>query len=262
MLAEAALAASRAPASALLEIRGIRVAFGDFVAIDDLTLSIEDRRIATIIGPNGAGKSTLLDAICGKTKLQSGSIALRGERISGRSPIAIARMGIGRKFQVPSIYAELTLTENVRIALRGPRGVAAAFFSREPRDIAERVERVLERVGLIARRDRLAGILSHGEQQWLEIGLVLAQDPALILLDEPTAGMTRGETERTAELVGAIVRDHAIVIIEHDMAFVRQIAERVTVLHQGRLLAQGSLAEIQRDPRVIESYLGREAIDA
>ena len=248
---------------ALLEIRNVSIAFGGFAAIDDLSLSFEDRRISIVIGPNGAGKTTLLDAICGKTRVSSGTISLRGHRISTLSPIAVARLGIGRKFQVPSVYDELTLADNVRVALRGPRGVGAAFFSRRARrDESIRVESALERVGLVARRDHLAGILSHGEQQWLEIGLVIAQDPALILLDEPTAGMTRGETERTAELMRTISRDHALVIVEHDMGFVRQIAEKVTVLHQGRLLAQGSLAEIQRDPRVIESYLGREAIDA
>ena len=243
----------------LLELRNVRVEFGGFVALDDLTLSFGERRISIVIGPNGAGKTTLLDAICGKVRVKSGTIALRGSRISGLTPLAIARRGVGRKFQVPSVYANLSLEDNVRVALRGPRSVAGILFLKAPRDEPERIDALLQRVGLAKRRSEFAGILSHGEQQWLAIGLVIAQDPALMLLDEPTAGMTRGETERTAELVRAIGRDRSIVVIEHDMDFVRQIDAPVTVLQQGRLLAQGSLAEVGSDPRVVESYLGREA---
>jgi urea transport system ATP-binding protein len=212
-----------------------------------------------VIGPNGAGKTTLLDVISGRTKPMHGRVIFghHTDLLSLREN-EIAALGVGRKFQTPSVFVNLTVRQNIELSLRRPsKGVFATLFDRRELDESRRIADTLETVGLAEKTDWIAGALSHGEKQWLEIGMVMAQDPELLLVDEPVAGMTEEETARTGELLLAIAADRSVLVIEHDMEFVRQIGSKVTVLHQGTVLCEGPVAQVQGDPRVLEVYLGK-----
>jgi urea transport system ATP-binding protein len=241
----------------LLYLDGVSVSFDGFKAIDGLSLLVSERELRCVIGANGAGKTTMMDIITGRTRPDSGHVVFGdGIDLTRLDESAIANLGIGRKFQKPTVFVNHTVFENVELALAGRRGVMEnLWFSLSPRDRA-RIHEVLETVALEDVRRRLAGELSHGQKQWLEIGMLLAQDPRLLLVDEPVAGMTGRETERTAELLTRLAEEHCVVVVEHDMEFVRSIARRVTVLHQGRVLAEGPMAQVQADAAVREVYLG------
>ncbi len=210
------------------------------------------------MGPNGAGKTTLMDLITGKTKPTAGTIYFNGKKITGMEPYQISRLGVGRKFQGPNIFDNMTLFENLQVALQGYHSVFKALFFHKSKEITERIYAILEQINLKHKADQLVSNLSHGEKQWVEMGMILAQDPQLIILDEPTTGMTADETYKTGVLIESLFRDRSVIVIEHDMAFVRQIARKVTVLHQGRLLAEGTLEEIENNARVQEVYLKEE----
>ena len=243
--------------SALLEVSGVSKSFDGFKAIDDLSFSVSEPELRAIIGPNGAGKTTFMDLVTGKTRPDKGSIRY-GELshdLTRMSEARIAQAGIGRKFQKPTVFEAQTVVENLTMALSAPRN-PLTVLARRP-DQRDRALAVAERVGLAAHLDRQAGILSHGQKQWLEIGMLLAQEPRLLLVDEPAAGMTAAERARTTEMLVEAAKDHAVVVIEHDMEFVRRLECRVTVLHEGRVLAEGSLDHVCADPRVIDVYLGR-----
>jgi urea transport system ATP-binding protein len=241
-------------ASVALLVEGLDVCFGTFQAIDHLAIAIDYGEVRAVIGPNGAGKTTLLDVISGITSPSAGRVLFDETiELTRRSESEIARVGVRRKFQKPSVFDALTVRENI------DTGVVAGFRLRRRRaEIATRVEDVLEAVGLQDQADRLAGELAHGQKQWLEIGMVLGSDPKVLMLDEPVAGLTDEETERTVDLVRSLRRpDRAIIVVEHDMDFVERIADRVTVLHEGRTLFEGSMAKARADARVVEVYLGR-----
>ena len=239
----------------LMQIQNLTVQFGGLRAVNDLSLNVRKGELLCLLGPNGAGKSTTLDLICGKTRATSGQIVFDGQDITWLKEYKRARCGIGRKFQVPSVFKELTVLENIELARSRRPGILNALrVFRTP--LRGRVREVLEIVGLIDLIDIRAGNLSHGQTQWLEIAMLLAQDSKLILMDEPTAGMTIQETLQTAQLFNALKGDHTIIVVEHDMQFVRQVAERVIVMCQGSLLAEGSIAQIEADPRVKAVYLG------
>ena len=242
-----------------LYVNGLSVTFGGFAAITNLTLEIRYGQTRAVIGPNGAGKTTLMDMITGKTRPTHGEVFLdRTVDLARLDEAAIARLGIGRKFQKPSVFEALRVEQNVELAVRKGQGWGAMLRSRLTGDQRGRVEEVLTTIGLSDQRRRIAGTLSHGQKQWLEIGMLLAADPRVLLLDEPVAGMTDDETERTAELIGRLAApDRAIVVVEHDMAFVDRIADLVSVLHEGQLLGEGSMEKVRNDPRVIQVYLGR-----
>ncbi len=245
----------------VLSVKDLKVVFSGFKALKGIDLEVGDQEIVTIIGPNGAGKSTLLDAIVGKSPVASGHVYYHGRDITNYNPYDIARMGIGRKFQNPNVYNELSVFENLLLALKGSHGVFAAIRSKLTRAKKEKIEQVLDRIGLLDKAFAKVSSLSHGQKQWVEIGMVMAQDPTVVLLDEPTAGMTTDETYATGEIIKIIAQTHSVVVIEHDMEFVKQIAQRIVVLHQGEKLAEGSVQEIQSNAKVIEVYLGREQID-
>ncbi|MFC3914104.1 urea ABC transporter ATP-binding protein UrtD [Pseudaeromonas sharmana] len=241
----------------ILYLEEISVSFDGFKALNNLNLYIEAGELRCIIGPNGAGKSTMMDVITGKTRPDSGS-AWFGQNIDllALDEPAIADVGIGRKFQKPSVFEPLTVEENLELAMAGNKRVWHTFRGRLSGEERDYLDQVLLLIGLVPERKRLAGVLSHGQKQWLEIGMLLMQRPQLLLVDEPVAGMTHQEMERTAELLTSLAGEHSVVVVEHDMDFVRSIAKRVTVLHQGSVLAEGSMAQVQSDPRVIEVYLG------
>jgi urea transport system ATP-binding protein len=241
--------------TALLEVRGLNVVFSGFHAITDLDFTLEPGELRFLIGPNGAGKTTLIDVITGLTRPASGSVRFAGEELVGKPEYRIVRAGVGRTFQTSVVFEELTVLDNLDLA--------AGFRRRWPtllrrrRGIGDDVASALDTVGLADLADRPAGVLSHGQRQWLEIGMLVVQRPRLLLLDEPVAGMSRAERQRTGELLRAVARDHTVLVVEHDMAFLREFASTVTVLHEGRLLREGTVAEVQADPRVQEVYLGR-----
>ena len=241
----------------LLYLEAVSVTFDGFKAIDNLSLYIGDGELRCIIGPNGAGKTTMMDIITGKTKPDAGRVFF-GQTIDllKLDEPAIARAGIGRKFQRPTVIEPLTVLENLELAMSGAKRLRGLLNTRLSKTEQERIAAVLERIGLREHGGRPAGILAHGQKQWLEIGMVLMQEPRLLLVDEPVAGMTPAEMERTAELLQSLAGEHSVVVVEHDMGFVRSIADRVTVLHQGRVLAEGKLDQLQLDPTVIEVYLG------
>ncbi len=241
----------------ILYLEDITVSFDGFKALNELTLYIDDGELRCIIGPNGAGKTTMMDVITGKTRPDSGSVYF-GQRIDllRLSETEIAQGGIGRKFQKPTVFERHTVFENLELSMAGAKDVWSTLFARLTRTQLERIDEVLEIIGLQEQRRCLAGVLSHGQKQWLEIGMLLMQSPRLLLVDEPVAGMTPQETERTAELLTSLAGRHSVVVVEHDMEFVRSIARKVTVLHEGSVLAEGSMDEVQNDPRVIEVYLG------
>ena len=243
-------------AALILQVDSLTVSFDGFKAVDDLNFYVEQDELRCVIGPNGAGKTTLLDMICGKTKPSSGTIKFRNLELSAMIEYQITRAGVGRKFQNPSVYEDLTVFENLEISYPKNRNVLGSLFFRRTDEIAGRIETQAEQIFLGDQLRTKAGLLSHGQKQWLEIGMLLMQEPELLLLDEPVAGMSPRERELTAELLNKITAGRSLVVIEHDMAFVRMIARKVTVLHQGKLLAEGTMDEVQADERVIETYLG------
>ncbi len=247
----------------LLAAEGLNKSFSGFQAIDDLSFYLDDGELRTVIGPNGAGKTTFLDLITGRTKPDSGSIEFGGELdLTRMSEYEIYRLGIGRKFQTPTVYTDHTVFENLVLSLEGPRGVWASLFSRLSSTQNDRIHEILKTINLREKADWKAGSLAHGQKQWLEIGMLLAQNAKLLLVDEPAAGMTDEETARTGELLLSLAGKHTIVVIEHDMVFVRQIAQgrKVTVLHQGRVLCEGAVDVVQNNEKVKEVYLGRKHI--
>ncbi|GAX90036.1 urea ABC transporter ATP-binding protein UrtD [Effusibacillus lacus] len=245
----------------VLETQGLTVEFNGFKAVSDLNFSLEKGELRVILGPNGAGKTTFMDLITGKTKPTSGNVLLNGHNITGLEPYQISKLGVGRKFQGPNVFDNMTVYENIEVSMKGYYQVFKALFYRKNQEIRDKIHEILQRIDLLEKAHHVAVNLSHGERQWLEIGMLLAQDPELIILDEPTAGMTAEETYKTGVLIETLFKDRSIIVVEHDMSFVRQIARKVTVLHQGRLLAEGSLAEIEQNTKVQEVYL-REGVHA
>ena len=240
----------------LLAVEGLTVSFDGFKAVDDLSFYIDPNEIRVIIGPNGAGKTTVLDLVCGRTKATHGSIKFRGAELTAMKEHQIVRAGVGRKFQNPSIYEDLTVLENLEISFPRGRSVFGALTFRRDAEVRNRIEEVAAMIFLSDLLHQQAEYLSHGQKQWLEIGMLLIQDPALLMLDEPVAGMSVSERKKTAELLHRIIQDRSVLVIEHDMGFVADIAHKVTVLHQGRVISEGSMAHVQSDPRVVEVYLG------
>jgi urea transport system ATP-binding protein len=241
----------------LLELRGVSVSFDGFLALNDLNLSLQPGELRAVIGPNGAGKTTFLDVITGKVRPTQGDVFFRGRSLVGTSEHRIARLGIGRKFQTPRVYQNLTARRNLELAV-SHRSPFDLLFRRLDGSSQDRVAHLLKVVGLAPQAQQLAGGLSHGQKQWLEIAMLLAQDPDLLLVDEPVAGLSDEETERTGELLRSLAGDHTVLVIEHDMEFIRNLDSPVTVLHEGHVLCEGSMEAVQSDPRVIEVYLGVE----
>ncbi|GAB7081830.1 urea ABC transporter ATP-binding protein UrtD [Megalodesulfovibrio paquesii] len=241
----------------ILYLDSVSVSFDGFKAINNLNLYIDEGELRCVIGPNGAGKSTMMDIITGKTRPDTGTV-LFGEELDllSMSEPEIAQAGIGRKFQKPSVFENHTVFHNLELAMAGPKTVPALFRSRLSGEEKDGIEQTLELIGLADKRGLRAGVLSHGQKQWLEIGMLLMQKPRLLLVDEPVAGMTTQEMHRTGELLTSLAGDYSVVVVEHDMDFVRSIAKKVTVLHQGSVLAEGSMDAMQADPRVVEVYLG------
>jgi urea transport system ATP-binding protein len=242
----------------ILYLEDVSVSFDGFRAINKLSLDIAPGELRCIIGPNGAGKTTMMDIITGKTRPDAGTVFF-GSTIDllRHKEAEIAQMGIGRKFQKPTVFEQLTVFENLELALKTDKGVKASMFFRLDSGESDRLAEVLHTIHLSDSVDRFAGTLSHGQKQWLEIGMLLMQDPKLLLLDEPVAGMTDEETARTADLFLSLKGRHSLMVVEHDMSFIKTISEKVTVLHEGSVLAEGSLEQVQADERVIEVYLGR-----
>jgi urea transport system ATP-binding protein len=250
------------PASAdLLRVQNVTVNFDGFKALNNLTFSMQEGELRVVIGPNGAGKTTLLDVITGKVRPAAGKIRFKDRELTGLPEQRIARLGIGRKFQTPNIFKSLTVLENLLLALKSKRGVLASLTATFRRAGRDRVNEILQIVGLSAKAQCSAGLRAHGEKQWLELGMVTAQDPELLLIDEPVAGMTPKESEKTGELLMAMSRKHALLVIEHDMTFVRQIAQTVTVLDEGQILCEGTVDEVKNNAKVIEVYLGQDRSD-
>jgi urea transport system ATP-binding protein len=243
---------------ALLYLDGVTVSFDGFKALNQLSLTIDHGEMRAIIGPNGAGKTTMMDVVTGKTRADRGEILFGGKvDLTRLDEAAIVELGIGRKFQKPTVFESHTVADNLLLALKTQRGVFPTLFARSSDREAARIGEILETVRLTDQRDALAASLSHGQKQWLEIGMLLASDPKLLLVDEPAAGMTDAETAATAALLKQINKTRSVVVVEHDMGFVRELGVKVTVLHEGSVLAEGPLDHVSADPRVIEVYLGR-----
>jgi urea transport system ATP-binding protein len=241
-----------------LYLNGVSVAFDGFKAINNLSLVVSHGELRTIIGPNGAGKTTMMDIITGKTRPDAGEVFFDGNvDLTKRDETEIANLGIGRKFQKPTVFENLTVYENLELALRYRRGTWATLLAKLNGTQRDTIDAMLEQIALTDRRTELSGALSHGQKQWLEIGMLLIQDAQLLLLDEPVAGMTDHETMETAELILSLAGQRTLIVVEHDMEFVRSLGARVTVLHEGSVLAEGSLDHVQADQRVIDVYLGR-----
>ena len=240
----------------LLALENVSVSFDGFKAVDGLNLYVDKGELRVIIGPNGAGKTTVLDLICGRTRVSDGSIKFKDQEITGCKEQEIVRRGIGRKFQTPTIYEHLTVFENLELSLPRGRNVVGALFWNRTEDVKERVREIASMIYLADQLDRPAETLSHGQKQWLEIGMLLIQDPELLMLDEPVAGMSVSERQKTAALLNDIIKNRSVIVIEHDMKFVESIAHRVTVLHQGKVLAEGDMQSVQANPKVKEVYLG------
>jgi urea transport system ATP-binding protein len=240
----------------LLAVENLTVSFDGFKAVNDLTFYVDEHEIRVIIGPNGAGKTTVLDLICGRTKATDGSIKFRNREMTTLREHEIVKAGIGRKFQTPSIYSDLSVFENLEISFPRGRSVWGALAFKRDAEVISKVNEVAQMIFLSDQLDKQAELLSHGQKQWLEIGMLLMQDPELLMLDEPVAGMSVGERQQTAELLRRIIKDRSVIVIEHDMQFVAQIADKVTVLHQGKIIAEGSAEKVKSDPKVIEVYLG------
>ena len=244
--------------SALLYLSGVSVSFDGFKALNNLSFTIEPGEMRAIIGPNGAGKTTMMDVVTGKTRPDTGDVLFDGTyNLTKLDETEIAGLGIGRKFQKPTVFDSQTVFDNIELALKSDRRARTSLVWQETPAEHRRIDELLEIIRLTAVRDRMAGSLSHGQKQWLEIGMLLAQEPRLLLVDEPVAGMTDSETEQTAHLLRDINRTRAVVVVEHDMAFVRALGVKVTVLHEGSVLSEGSIDHVSEDPKVIEVYLGR-----
>jgi urea transport system ATP-binding protein len=242
----------------VIYLEDVSVTFDGFQALQGVSLYVDSGELRALIGPNGAGKTTLLDVICGQVKPEKGRVIFGDKTdVSSLETYQIAALGIGRKFQTPTVFKHLTLFENLTLSLPQRCDLWSTLFSALTGAQRDKIAAILETFGLFEKADHKAGSLSHGETQWLEIGMVMAQEPALLLLDEPVAGMTGKEREKTAQLLQRMAQDHAILVVEHDMEFVRQTAQKVTVLHEGAILCEGSVDRVQQDPRVIEVYLGR-----
>jgi urea transport system ATP-binding protein len=243
---------------AMLYLDAVNVAFDGFRAINNLSLTIAPGEMRAIIGPNGAGKTTMMDIVTGKTKPDSGDVMFDGVHdLSRLDETEIATLGIGRKFQKPTVFENQTVEDNLRLALKADRRPRATLFWRDSSEERDRLDAILATIRMAPHRARLAGALSHGQKQWLEIGMLLAQEPKLLLVDEPVAGMTDAETMQTAELLREINRDRSVVVVEHDMAFVRELGVKVTCLHEGSVIAEGSIDQVSENQRVVEVYLGR-----
>ncbi len=240
----------------LLAVSGLTVSFDGFKAVNDLSFYVDKDEIRVIIGPNGAGKTTVLDLICGRTKATAGSITFKGRELTELKEHQIVQSGVGRKFQNPSIYDDLTVFENLEISFPRGRSVWGALAFKRDAEVKDRVEEIAEMIFLKDLLGERAEFLSHGQKQWLEIGMLLIQDPELLMLDEPVAGMSVPERRKTAELLNTIIKGRSVLVIEHDMNFVEDIAHKVTVLHQGKVLAEGSMESIKANPKVVEVYLG------
>jgi len=242
----------------LLYLSGVNVSFDGFRALNSLSLYMLSGELRAFIGPNGAGKTTMMDVITGKTKPDDGDVFFRGDiDLRKLDEARIANLGIGRKFQRPTVFEKHSVFENLELALKGQRGVLASLFFKMKGEQRDAIDEALTTIGLKDAAYQPAGILSHGQKQWLEIGMLLVQDPELLLVDEPAAGMTDAETAQTAEMLKEIAKTHSVMVVEHDMEFVRSLDCKVTVLHEGSVLAEGSLASVQANERVIEVYLGR-----
>jgi urea transport system ATP-binding protein len=244
--------------SALLYLDAVTVSFDGFRALNKLSLAVEPGEMRAIIGPNGAGKTTMMDVVTGKTRPDDGEVYFDGTAdLTRLDEAAIAELGIGRKFQKPTVFESHTVEDNLRLALNNDRRARAALLWRETTEEKTCIERILDTTRLTPLRQRLAGSLAHGQKQWLEIGMLLAQEPKLLLVDEPVAGMTDVETRQTAELLKEINRDRTVIVVEHDMAFVRDLGVKVSVLHEGAVIAEGAIDQVSANERVIEVYLGR-----
>jgi urea transport system ATP-binding protein len=239
-----------------LAVEDLTVSFDGFKAVDNLTFYVDKNELRVVIGPNGAGKTTLLDLICGKTKSTSGSIKFMNKELTSLAEHEIVRAGVGRKFQTPSIYENLTVYQNLEVSYPIGRGVWSSLTFKRTDEVLASVNKVAEEILLIDQLHMEAALLSHGQKQWLEIGMLLMQEPELLMLDEPVAGMSAKERDQTAELLNRICKNRSVIVIEHDMEFVKKIAHKVTVLHQGKILAEGSMDKVQVDEKVIEVYLG------
>lgn len=240
----------------LLNVEGLTVSFDGFKAVDDLNFYVEPNECRVIIGPNGAGKTTVLDLICGRTKATSGAVKFKDHELLNMREDQIVHAGVGRKFQTPSVYEDLSVFENLEISYPKGYTVFGALAFRRDDTVKTRIQEIAETIFLEDLLNEKAAFLSHGQKQWLEIGMLLIQDPELLMLDEPVAGMSVAERKKTAELLNRIIQDRSVIVIEHDMGFVEDIATRVNVLHQGKMLSEGSMAHVQADPKVIEVYLG------
>ncbi|MEM0942520.1 MAG: urea ABC transporter ATP-binding protein UrtD [Pseudomonadota bacterium] len=245
-------------ANSMLYLDGVSVAFEGFKAINGLSLTLAPGEMRAIIGPNGAGKTTMMDIITGKTRPDTGDVIFdQSVDLTRHDEASIARMGIGRKFQKPTVFETHTVADNLLLSLAGPRGVFEMLLARPTAAETDRIEEILATIRLAERRDDLAANLSHGQKQWLEIGMLLAQDPKVLLVDEPAAGMTDAETAQTADLLARIAGDHTVMVVEHDMDFIRSLDVKVTVLHEGAVLSEGTFEHVSADAAVIETYLGR-----
>jgi urea transport system ATP-binding protein len=244
--------------TSMLYLDGITVSFDGFRALNNLSLTVEPGEMRAIIGPNGAGKTTMMDVVTGKTRPDAGEVVFDGSHdLTKLDESEIAELGIGRKFQKPTVFEMHTVEDNILLALKSDRRPRATLFWRDTPEADGRIDGILQITRLTAVRHRIAGGLSHGQKQWLEIGMLLAQEPKVLLVDEPVAGMTDAETQQTAELLKQINRDRTVVVVEHDMAFVRELGVKVTVLHEGAVIAEGSIDQVSQNERVIEVYLGR-----
>jgi urea transport system ATP-binding protein len=246
--------------TAHLQLQDVTVSFDGFKAVNGLSLAVQKGELRCLIGPNGAGKTTALDLICGRTRPDSGSILFKDVELNALDDYQIARTGVGRKFQVPSVFRQLTVRENLEVGYCKRNGVLTNVLRRGRSSEGDGLDKLADFVGLRDHLDEPAAYLSHGQTQWLEIALLLAQDAELILLDEPTAGMTEHETRKTADICSRLKGKHTIIVVEHDMRFVREIGDVISVMHQGKLLAEGSISEIETDPRVRQVYLGSMGI--
>ncbi|MFD1121973.1 urea ABC transporter ATP-binding protein UrtD [Methylophilus flavus] len=240
----------------VLAVEDLTVSFDGFKAVDSLTMYIDKNELRVLVGPNGAGKTTVLDLICGKTKSTAGSIKFNNTELTKLSEHEIVRSGVGRKFQNPSIYENLSVYQNLEVSYPKGRGVFGSLTFKRTQEVEDRVRRIAEDIMLTEFLDMESALLSHGQKQWLEIGMLLMQEPELLMLDEPVAGMSAKERDQTAELLNRICQNRSVIVIEHDMEFVKKIAHKVTVLHQGKILAEGPMEKVQADEKVIEVYLG------
>ncbi|MFQ6332793.1 urea ABC transporter ATP-binding protein UrtD [Methylophilus sp. 3sh_L] len=240
----------------VLAVEDLTVSFDGFKAVDSLTMYIDKNELRVLVGPNGAGKTTVLDLICGKTKSTAGSIKFKNTELTKLSEHEIVRSGVGRKFQNPSIYENLTVYQNLEVSYPKGRGVFGSLTFKRTQEVEDRVRKVAADIMLTEFLDMESALLSHGQKQWLEIGMLLMQEPELLMLDEPVAGMSAKERDQTADLLNRICQNRSVIVIEHDMEFVKKIAHKVTVLHQGKILAEGPMEKVQADEKVIEVYLG------